>query len=73
VSANVTSGQAPLSVTYTYTERNAGDTPISGLKLVDDICSPVVYTGGDADGNSVLDKGETWTFTCSRSPMPRAS
>jgi uncharacterized repeat protein (TIGR01451 family) len=66
VSSSVTSGQAPLAVTYTYTERNLGDTPISGLEVVDDACSPVVYAGGDADANSVLDKGETWTFTCSR-------
>ena len=65
VSANVTSGQAPLAVVYTYTERNTGDTPISGLMLIDDACSPVAYASGDANVNSVLDKGETWTFTCS--------
>ncbi|HEY8201918.1 MAG TPA: hypothetical protein VII47_11245 [Actinomycetota bacterium] len=65
VSASVTSGQAPLAVVYTYTERNTGDTPISGLVLTDDVCAPVVYTGGDANVNSVMDKDETWTFTCS--------
>lgn len=65
VSPSVTSGQAPLPVVFTYTERNAGDTPISGLTLTDDVCAPVVYTDGDANANSVLDKGETWTFTCS--------
>jgi uncharacterized repeat protein (TIGR01451 family) len=67
VTSNITSGQAPLPVVYTYTERNTGDTPIAGVMPVDSGCSPIVFTGGDNNGNSILDKGETWTFTCSRS------
>ena len=27
-------------------------------------CAPVTYTGGDANGNNLLDVGETWTYTC---------
>lgn len=66
VTPNPASGRAPLTVTYTYVETNdsSTDAPISGVTLTDDICSPVTLTGGDVNGNSILDTGETWTFTC---------
>lgn len=62
-------GQAPLSVTYTYTLTNASPTgsAIREVSLVDDNCSPVSRTGGDANANNVLEVTETWTFTCTRS------
>jgi hypothetical protein len=66
VTSSVTNGQLPLSVVYTYTEKNAGDTPIAEVKVTDNLCTPVVYASGDTNSNSVLDVGETWTFTCSR-------
>jgi uncharacterized repeat protein (TIGR01451 family) len=65
--ANPTSGRAPLAVTYTYTERNTGTSPIRDVRLTDDLCSPVTGpTGGDTNGNGILDPGEAWTFTCSK-------
>jgi hypothetical protein len=62
------SGTVPLSVTFTYAETNNSSTaaPISGVTLTDDACAPITYTGGDTNGNGVLDVGETWTFTCAR-------
>lgn len=68
VSADPASGEAPLKVTYTYSEVNDGSTnaPISEVKLSDDVCSPVTLTGGDGNGNGALDRGETWSFTCTR-------
>jgi len=64
--ASPTSGQAPLSVTYTYNETNDGDSPISGVSLSDDLCSPVTFVSGDTNSNSILDPGETWVYTCSQ-------
>lgn len=51
------------SVTYTYTVTNPGDDPLSSVSVSDNACAPVAYAGGD-DGDSVLEVGETWTFTC---------
>ena len=34
------------------------------MRVVDDKCATVTYTGGDANGNSLLDVGEVWTYTC---------
>jgi len=64
--ASPTSGRAPLSVTYTYNETNDGDSPISGVSLSDDQCSPVAFQSGDTNSNGILDPGETWIYTCSK-------
>jgi len=66
VKANPSSGTLPLTTTYTYSEVNDGGDPISGVKITDDTCSPLKLTGGDANGNSILDVGETWTYACTR-------
>jgi hypothetical protein len=60
------SGQAPLAVTRNYTLTNTSSTnaPLSGVTVTDERCESVSYTGGDANGNSLLDVGEIWTFTC---------
>jgi uncharacterized repeat protein (TIGR01451 family) len=55
---------ASASVTYTYTERNAGDDPLSAVSVSDDKCSPVTYVSGDTNSNGLLDTTETWTFRC---------
>lgn len=59
-------GRAPLAVTYTYAETNDGTDPIRDVAITDDGCAPLTPTGGDANANAVLDPGETWTFTCTR-------
>ena len=68
-SVSPTGGQAPLVVTFTYTEKNTSPTTqtvISGVTLTDAACSPIKLVGGDTNGNGKLDVGETWTYTCSR-------
>lgn len=62
--ASPPSGTAPLTVTFTYVEKNTGTSPITGIEVTDDTCSPVALTAGDNDGDTVLDVGETWTYTC---------
>ncbi len=52
------------SVTYTYTVTNPGVVAMNGVTVTDDKCSPVVWTGGDTNGDSLLDSTETWTYTC---------
>ena len=52
------------SVTYTYVVTNKGNVALSGVSVVDDKCTTVSARGGDANGNSRLDPGETWTYTC---------
>jgi uncharacterized repeat protein (TIGR01451 family) len=64
VVATPPSGPAPHKVTFTYTEKNTGNGPISQVVLTDDVCSPVTRTGGDTDNDNALDVGESWTFTC---------
>ncbi len=51
-------------VVYSYVVTNPGDDPLSNVAVSDDKCSPVVYQGGDGNGNTKLDPGETWTYTC---------
>ena len=54
------------SVTYTYKVTNQGNDPLSGIKVVDDTCSNVMFiTGGDTNNDGKLDLGEIWTYECS--------
>jgi hypothetical protein len=66
--ATPVSGEAPLTVTYTYTLTNDSTTnaPISGATITDDKCSSITFTGGDANGDNLLDVGEAWTFNCTQ-------
>jgi len=64
-SASPTSGRAPLAVTYTYSETNDGTDPISGVTVSGSSCGTATYASGDSNGNSILDPGETWVYTCS--------
>jgi hypothetical protein len=67
------SGPAPLAVTSTYLASNdspldpgAGAVPpsVAGPRITDDRCGAAVFAGGDADGDALLDRGETWRYTC---------
>jgi uncharacterized repeat protein (TIGR01451 family) len=51
-------------VTYTYTIRNIGIVPMTGVTLTDNVCSPMVYVSGDANNDAKLDVNETWTYDC---------
>lgn len=51
-------------ITYTNKVTNPGVVPLSNISLSDDKCGPVNYISGDTNGNSKLDPGETWTYTC---------
>jgi uncharacterized repeat protein (TIGR01451 family) len=64
--ASTTGGLAPQTVTYTYTVTNTSAVvaPISKVGLTDDLCSPLTYLAGDANGDGLLQNSETWTFTC---------
>ncbi len=55
-------------VDYRFEVRNPGDDPLSDVSLSDDRCAPLSgpEPGGDANGNGLLDPGETWVYTCSR-------
>lgn len=55
---------AGTSVTYSYAVTNDGQTPLKNVVVTDDFCSPVGYVSGD-DGDSLLEHGETWNYSCS--------
>ena len=63
------------TVVYTYSVRNTGDVPLSGVqqRISDNTCPGVTYVSGDQDVDGLLDTvnsifedalDETWTFTC---------
>jgi hypothetical protein len=68
VTATPPAGRAPLDVLYTYTEKNdsSTDVAIKGVSILDSNCGPVTYKSGDTNNNQILDRGETWTFTCGK-------
>ena len=60
------SGIVPLTSTVNYLLKNTSSTtaPITNPTLSDGGCATVTRTGGDTDGDNVLDNGEGWTYTC---------
>ena len=51
------------SLKWLYTVTNAGNIPLSGVKLVDsDISVQPVYLSGDNDGDGLLDTSEKWIY-----------
>jgi len=52
-------------VTYTYTVTNPGVVALHNVTVSDNKCGPVTYVSGDANNNSLLEPGESWTYTCS--------
>jgi uncharacterized repeat protein (TIGR01451 family) len=53
-------------VTYTFVVSNAGDSPVSNVSVVDDKCKPLSSPSGDVNGNTKLEVGELWTYTCTQ-------
>ncbi|QLH09289.1 hypothetical protein DSQ19_07230 [Candidatus Nitrosotenuis sp. DW1] len=60
------------SVTFTYTETNDGNQPLTNVSVTDDSCSPVTailsggFNVGDTDQDNVLDPGDAWKFECTQ-------
>lgn len=69
--ASTTGGQAPQTVTYTYTVSNnsAVAATISNVVLSDNLCSPLTYVSGDVNGDHLIQNSETWTYTCTSTFM----
>jgi hypothetical protein len=65
----------PATVTSTYAVTNPGNTPLSNVTVTDNRCAPVlpVLTGGfnvgDTNRNNLLNRPETWQFTCTRATV----
>jgi hypothetical protein len=63
-SASASTVVAGTAVTYTYTVTNTSiDALLKNITVSDDKCSPAAYVSGD-DGDTFLQIGETWTYTC---------
>ena len=48
-------------IIYDYIVKNTGPASITPL-LSDDLCGSPIYTGGDSDGDGLIDPSETWTY-----------
>ncbi|MCX6780500.1 MAG: ice-binding family protein [Candidatus Magasanikbacteria bacterium] len=57
----------PGSVIYTYTVKNIGTVPMTGVTLVGDVCSPIILDSGDTNHDTKLDVNETWVYRCTAS------
>lgn len=53
-------------VTYTFTVINISGQTVQNLQITDDLCSPVVFQGGDTNHDSLLNVGESWVYTCTK-------
>jgi len=53
----------PGLVTYTYIVTNAGNVPLSGVSVADNMVSPVTFVSGDTNSDNLLQPGETWIYT----------
>ena len=62
------------TTTFTYQVTNTGNIAVGSIAVVDDNGTPgnsgddfnPTFTGGDANGNGLLDLGETWTYGANR-------
>src|SRR4029078_1976447 len=71
--ADGTADSTSDTIAYTYTVTNQGNAAIANVVVTDDDLTPGSpgddfspgFTGGDTDGDGLLDVGETWTYTAS--------
>jgi len=49
------------NITYYYQVTNDGPASVTPI-VEDDICGTTIYTGGDSDGDGLIDPNETWTY-----------
>ena len=69
--ADGTANSTSDTIAYTYAVTNKGNAAIAGVVVTDDNLTPgntsddfnPSFTGGDTDGDSLLDVNETWTYT----------
>lgn len=52
------------NVTYTDTITNPGVVALHDVALTDGKCVTTSHASGDTNGNSMLDPGESWVYTC---------
>ena len=57
------------TVTYTIVVENTGNDTFTSVAVSDDMCSPLSTPIESGTVNGILDVGETWTYTCSTSPL----
>jgi hypothetical protein len=57
---------APFTTTFTYAETNDGTDPIGNVSVGTSLCGTPTYVSGDGDNNAVLDPGETWVYSCTK-------
>ena len=53
----------PVNLTYSIVIVNTGNTSLTGVVLTDALTGGANLTGGDNNGNGILDVGETWTYS----------
>ncbi len=51
-------------VEYTFIVTNPGDDPLTSVAVSDNKYSPLERNSGDTNGNSILEPGGIWTYTC---------
>lgn len=52
------------SIVFTTSVTNAVRHKPEVLNVIDTVCPHAPYQGGETDGDSFLDHGETWTYQC---------
>lgn len=53
-------------VIFTYKVSNPATTHLENIQLIDELCAPLNYLGGDNDNDKRLDFDETWLYSCTK-------